>query len=450
MSNPVQETPPPFDPNAAHQQKPQLRAVRGFPVQAGDKTLLGLSDARQISDRAVFVVPAVQMILPLMDGTRNLDEITAAVGKGLTRDILEGLVAQLDHAGLLVGPAFEALKAKMRAEFDSTAILPPASTANIADSMAQQLLPAGVTEEQKAEIGVNRFRETLDQWMAEALKDAPNPTFDVLPKAVVVPHVDYPRGWINYAQVWGRTRVADRPARVVILGTNHFGEATGVCGCNKGYESPFGVCELDSQLVDALKMNLGPDESEKLFAHRYDHEREHSIELQIPWIQHCLGKDESGNYPKVFAALVHDPAVNNGESYDGNGVSFDTFVQAMQKTLPLLPGRTLVVSSADLSHVGPSFGDQQPLAGESEEANEFRNKIFQHDREMLQMFAEQKFDEMMTSFAWQQNPTRWCSLGNMLAAAKIVEPERIEIFNYMAAMDQQGQGMVSSAALAMH
>ena len=56
MSNPVQETPPPFDPNAAHQQKPQLRAVRGFPVQAGDKTLLGLSDARQISDRAVFVV----------------------------------------------------------------------------------------------------------------------------------------------------------------------------------------------------------------------------------------------------------------------------------------------------------------------------------------------------------------------------------------------------------
>lgn len=450
MSNPVQETPPPFDPNAAHQQKPQLRAVRGFPVQAGDKTLLGLSDARQISDRAVFVVPAVQMILPLMDGTRNLDEITAAVGKGLTRDIMEGLVAQLDHAGLLVGPTFEAMKAKMRAEFDSTTVLPPATTANIAESMAQQLLPAGVTDAQKAEIGANRLRETMDQWMAEALKDAPNPTFDVLPKAVVVPHVDYPRGWINYAQVWGRTRVADRPARVVILGTNHFGESTGVCGCNKGYESPFGVCELDSQLVDALKMKLGPDESEKLFAHRFDHEREHSIELQIPWVQHCLGKDENGNYPKVFAALVHDPAVNNGESYDGNGVGFETFVQAMQKTLPLLPGRTLVVSSADLSHVGPSFGDQQPLAGDSEEANEFRNKIFQHDREMLQMFAEQKFDEMMTSFAWQQNPTRWCSLGNMLAAAKIVEPERIEIFNYMAAMDQQGQGMVSSAALAMH
>lgn len=450
MSNPVQETPPPFDPSAAHQQKPQLRAVRGFPVQAGDQTLLGLSDARQISDRAVFVVPAVQMILPLMDGTRNLDEITSAVGKGLTREIMEGLVAQLDHAGLLVGPTFEAMKAKMRADFDSTAVLPPATTANIAEAMAQQLLPAGVTEAQKAEIGANRLRETFDQWMAEALKDAPNPTFDVLPKAVIVPHVDYPRGWINYAQVWGRTRVADRPARVVILGTNHFGESTGVCGCNKGYESPLGVCELDSQLVDTLKMHLGGEQGEKLFANRYDHEREHSIELQIPWIQHCLGKDENGNYPKVFGVLVHDPAVNNGESYDGNGVAFDTFVQAMQKTLPLLPGRTLVVSSADLSHVGPAFGDQQPLAGDSEEANEFRNRIFQHDREMLQMFAEQKFDEMMTSFAWQQNPTRWCSLGNMLAAAKIVEPERIEIFNYMAAMDQQGQGMVSSAALAMH
>src|SRR5690606_3820460 len=102
-----------------------------------------------------------------------------------------------------------------------------------------------VTEDQKREEGPARLREVLDQWMNQALANVESPSFDALPKGVIVPHVDYPRGWPNYAHVWGRLRVADRPARIVILGTNHFGAGTGVVGCDKGYESPLGVSPVD-------------------------------------------------------------------------------------------------------------------------------------------------------------------------------------------------------------
>ena len=132
---------------------------------------------------------------------------------------------------------------------------------------------------------------------------------------------------------------------MLILGTNHFGESTGVCACDKGYQSPLGLCEPATDLMDAVKKALGPVMAEKLFANRYDHEREHSIELQIPWLQHCLGMNENGHYPKVFGVLVHDPIVNNGESYDGNGVSFDAFVAAMKQAIASLPGRTAAATS---------------------------------------------------------------------------------------------------------
>jgi predicted class III extradiol MEMO1 family dioxygenase len=436
---------PKFDPGASHQQKPKLRPVRGFAAQAGDQPVLGLADARQISERVVFTHPAVQHLLPLMDGSRDLDAIIAEVGPGLTRDSLETLVAQLDSAALLEGPVFEELWTKTKATFDSSTVLPPGSTAAMAEGLAMQELGEDSTPEQRAEKAPEALRAAMDQWIDKSLENADDPSFNTLPKAIVAPHIDYQRGWINYGAVWGRLRVVDRPDRVVILGTNHFGQSTGVCACDKGYESPFGVCEADTQLIESLRGKLG----DELYEHRYDHEQEHSIELQIPWIQHCLGADESGKYPRVFGALVHDPAVNNGEGYGGAGVSLNAFVKAMKEVLGELGGTTLIVSSADLSHVGPAFGDSQALAGDAPEAEQFRNKVLGHDREMLELFCQGKAEDLVSSMAWQQNPTRWCSTGNMIAAYQIAQPGEVRILNYSAAMDQQGMGMVSSSAAAM-
>ena len=61
-----------------------------------------------------------------------------------------------------------------------------------------------------------------------------------------------------------------------------------------------------------------------------------------------------------------------------------------------------------------------------------------------------KIDELITYMTWQGNATRWCSVGNIAATLKVVEPKDIQMLNYAAAMDPQGSGMVSSAALVMY
>jgi len=415
----------------------------------GEQTMLGLADARQISDKMVVAPMAARALLPLMDGSRSIGEIVAQVGQGLTAEHMQSFVAQLDDAGLLFGPRFDSMLAEMRREFDSTLNLPPASTAALAEALVSQKLGQEATQEQKDEQGPGALREAMDKWIAQSLESEASPSFDALPRAIMAPHIDYPRGWMNYGAIWGRMRVVDRPDRIVILGTNHFGMGTGVTACDKGYQTPLGTCESDPEVARALRSRLGPERAEKLFANRYDHEREHSIELQIAWIQHCLGQDDSGKFCPVFGLLVHDPVVNSGESYDGQGLALTPFVEALRGAIADVGGRTLLVASADLSHVGPMFGDKEPLAGDEEPAVSARNKVVQHDREMLQHIINAKPDDLLAAMAWQQNPTRWCSVGNIVATLQAVQPQRVQVLRYMAAMDQQGMGMVTSAGAVM-
>lgn len=442
----TERQPPVFDPAAPHQQRPKLRPIRGFPAQHGEQTLLGLADARQISDEVVFTAPAAQLILKHMDGARDVDGIVAAVGHGLRRSDLEMLIAQLDHAGLLEGPNFDRMLAKVRSEYESLPYLPPAGTANFADALAMQELGEDAPKEKVAELAPGKLREQMEKWMNEALKDAPDPAFTELPRAIIAPHLDYWRGWMNYAHAYGRLRVADRPDRVVILGTNHFGFGTGIVACDKGFQSPLGLCEVDKAFLDALGKHLTAEQSRQMFEHRYDHEREHSIELQIPWIQQVFGADDQGRFPAVAGFLIHDPAVNNGESLDGSGLGILPFIDAMRKTMAGVPGRTLIVSSADLSHIGFSFGDRVSIVGETEESTAFRNKVVQHDREMLELIRTGKAEELVSSMAWQQNPTRWCSVGNLVAGMKITGATEVKLLNYAIAADQQGVAAVSSMA----
>ncbi|MEM8756584.1 MAG: AmmeMemoRadiSam system protein B [Planctomycetota bacterium] len=451
---PPQPTPPPpFDPEAAHQQRPRLRPVRGFaaPAQGPDGNqiqVMGLADAKQISPKVVFTQPAMQAVIPHLTGEKGLDEIVTEVGRGLQRPMLEAFVAQLDDAGLIEGPTFDAMWDKMKADFDSAEELPPAQTAAIADMLVEQAVQQAesrsATNEEKAEQGGPKLAQQLETWMDQTLSEAEDPSFESLPRAIVVPSVPYGNGWRAYSVVYGRMRVVDTPKRILILGTNHFGMGTGVVGCDKGFRTPVGRSPLDTEMADALRNSLG----DKLFEHRYDHEREHSIELQCGWLQKVFGGDD-GTSPPIFAALVHDPVVNEGKAYDGEGIGLDEFVEAAKSAIGSLEGPTLVVASAEMSHVGPSYGDQVQLAGDSQEADQNRRKVLEQDHQLLKSLVEGKPQDLIASLAWQQNPTRWSSTGALAAASMIVGSPEAKLLNIGAVMDAQGSAMITAPAMAM-
>ena len=201
-----------------------------------------------------------------------------------------------------------------------------------------------------------------------------------------------------------------------------------------GFNSPFGIFKSDSVFLDSLHKKLG----DRLFKDEVDHLGEHSISIQLPWIHTVFG-----NVP-IVAALIPSPLVPL-LSDDGARVSFDEIVAALQTTIAEAPGRTLVIASADLSHVGPQFGDETPIGGE------IRKQVESYDRSLLATYLEGNIQSFLHKVTRDRNHQRWCSIGNM-TAAKIVTgglPELCEYSQSPVESDPKGNALVSSAALAL-
>ena len=77
-------------------------------------------------------------------------------------------------------------------------------------------------------------------------------------------------------------------------------------------------------------------------------------------------------------------------------------------------------------------------------------RVFAHDRDMIQLIMERKPDELVAAMSWQQNPTRWCSIGNLVAALKVIEPTSVDLYNFAASMDEQGTTLVSNVGMALN
>jgi AmmeMemoRadiSam system protein B len=249
---------------------------------------------------------------------------------------------------------------------------------------------------------------------------------------IVAPHLDYQRGWPNYAAAYYGFKDLDAPDRVVVLGTNHLGLGDGVVLSQYGFDSPMGRCPADAAAVSRLLDRLG----EPLVADELDLIPEHSIQLQLPWLQHFFG-----NVPLV-AALIPDPFVPMVED-DDRRVAPARFVEVLREVLAEVGGSTLFVASSDLSHVGLQFGEPRPVDDQR------RLDVEQHDRDMLANFLSNDVDAFVSGFAWNKNPTRWCSIGNMTAILGLAQAHTIELIDYRQAYDDRGFSLVSSAAIAL-
>ena len=117
-------------------------------------------------------------------------------------------------------------------------------------------------------------------------------------------------------------------------------------------------------------------------------------------------------------------------------------LSALRAVLDQAGGKTIFVSSADLSHKGPQFGDQAKVDGAQ------RNAVEQYDREMLGEFIGGA-DPFLASFQSHGNPNRWCSVGNMYAMLVAAPHGAREMVNYEQSVDPQSVALVSSAALAL-
>lgn len=396
-----------------HVRTPQVRPLQPLPVQAQNKEtgqtsmLVGLRDPSMLTTQMMVVPPPAVQLIQHFRGDKTLEEI-AALFKIDIAPLVE-LATKMDEFGLLWGPTFERLEDEMKTKLRGDGAFPITASGMLGTDAAV-------------------VRKQLDEWLAQS----EDPELDRPACAIVAPHLDYQRGWPVYAASYRCFDRAERPDRIVVLGTNHFGLGDGVVVTDLGFRTPLGTVASDKAIVERLRGSLG----ERLFIDQLDHLPEHSIQLHLPWLQHRFG-----DVP-VVAALIPDPLASMVAD-DGGRVKREEFVAALRDALDSEGGRTFVVASSDLSHVGPQFGE--PVA-----VNDQRKKEVERvDRELMGKFLSGDPREFLDACQWTKNPTRWCSIGNMAATLELVKPASVELVDYRQASDPQGTAMVTSCSIAL-
>jgi hypothetical protein len=390
---------------------------------------LALRDPSGMTDAVARLPPAVVAIVQLFDGETTRDEICAEYQRRynapLPRNVLDRIIDQLDQALLLDTERFRLHSASVFAEFNKS----PVRAAHLAGK------------------SYPKEREALAQQIAGFYAHAhgpgaPGERTRPLPRAIVAPHIDFQRGGPAYA--WAYKPLAEaqeRPELIVVFGTDHGGLEEPFTLTRKHYDTPFGHVETDTALVDAIagevQQRLGRPARERLFRDEHHHRGEHAIEFQMIWLRHILA-DHAFTVLPILCGSLHMLIE------DKRGPDTDAQVNAVLESLRARTAgrKVLWVAGADLAHVGPRFGDPEPLSAED------RTSLERRDQATLEHCLRGDGPAWFGEIAREEDRRRVCGLTPIYALLDTARPGAGRLAAYaQCPADEQGGSIVSIASL---
>jgi len=401
---------------------PRLRAVEAFPVEQDGQRYVALRDpAGYVAEVIMLPVDLVE-VLTLFDGEHPIATIQAELlkrhGEQVARASLEQLIGELDAHGFLESPAF----ARRRAAIDDAFLGAPRRPASHA---------GGAYPDDPDEL-----RSRMDGFFTSP--QGPGPVGDFQGGGVsglIAPHIDFHRGGPAYA--WAYRDLAERcdADLFVIFGTCHAGMADPFALTRKDYDTPFGPARVDREVVEALAARAGQD----CFGSELAHRNEHSIEFQAVFLNYLYGGRRDIRIVPVLTSFAHE-ALARGQRPDD-----DPRVGRFLDALGELAGsgrRVAFIAGADLAHVGPRFGDPQPVGPAQ------LGTIDREDREMLRAVQAADAEGFFESVRADGDRRRICGLSPIYTLLRVRAGAKGLLRQYGQWPDPQGVVSFASVVFA--
>jgi len=390
---------------------PAIRPLDVTPFRAEDDEMrFALRDQTQIATQVLAISPAGYFVLAQLDGRRSCNDIRAAFleqfGRSISAEQIESMLAELDAALLLDTDRYRNAYRQRRDEYLAS---------SVRDNRARWPDEASLRDELRQLIESEQFEH------------------DGAIVGAIAPHLDYARGAPCYAATYRRLACADAAERYVILGTNHFGRSSSVVATRKDFLTPLGRVETDVSFIERVERRLGAGICENEF----DHQAEHSIELQVHLLQACH-PDASFD---IVPVLCPDPSGPTGTApRDGRGPDLDDFCDALRDALDDSDRNTIVIAGADLSHVGQQFGDAQPAT------DEVLDTVGEKDRALLDKIVAHDERGFVDAVRAVENATHICSVGCIYTLLRALPDASCTLLHYHQAVDHDADVHVTCAA----
>ncbi|MBN1477079.1 AmmeMemoRadiSam system protein B [Candidatus Sumerlaeota bacterium] len=406
--------------------RPRLRPIEAIPIEHEGETLIGLHDPSGLAKSGLAVSPPMFFALTLMNGLTSIDQITAAFKQQFDVELPEGtlreFVLQLDEGCLLESMHFRQHREERLAAYRALPARPM--------THGGRGYPTDPEE----------FTEAFNShFTAEGGPGSPpEPESGPEIRALIAPHIDFERGAINYGWAYQALGSGATPETAVILGTSHQPCRHPLTLTRLGFETPLGTLEPETGFIEALaeRLDYDPFEDELI------HVMEHSVEFQAVALRHLFpDASEMRIVPILCGSLADDPT----EDGVARGDRFERAIGALIETIASWDRRVCVIAGADLAHVGPQFGDEQPVSEEQ------MAEVASLDREALNLAAAGDAEGFLESFAPTHNARRVCSVACMYTALRCLpslEVERGRVLHYAQSVHPSQLLAVTHASVA--
>ncbi|WP_297500373.1 MEMO1 family protein [Thermococcus sp.] len=229
--------------------------------------------------------------------------------------------------------------------------------------------------------------------------------------AGVAPHAGYVFSGYTASRTYRAIFEDGLPETFVILGPNHTGIGSPIAVYPEGeWLTPLGRVEVDSKMARAIAKLSGIADLDEL-AHKY----EHSIEVQVPFIQYVAGK--AGKDVKIVPIVlgIQDEEVSR------------TLGKAIFEASRELGRDVVVIASTDFTHYGVMYGYVPFRARGEELPHRIREWDFRVIRHILDFDVDGMFNEIK-----KLNHTM-CGPGGVGAAivySRLVGAVEVELLQY--------------------
>ena len=199
---------------------------------------------------------------------------------------------------------------------------------------------------------------------------------------------------------------------VVILGPNHSGLGSPVATCSGVWKTPLGSAEIDEEFVEELTKNSIIVNDSKA------HLREHSIEVQLPFLQHKFKEFK-------FVPISINPIYFKKEHCKAIG---DKIAETAEK----LKKKIIIIASSDFTHYGKMYS-YVPFRGPT---SQILKKIKEMDMEIIK-YTEKMMPERIIEVCDDKRLTicGYGAISAMLWAAKKLGAKQGKLLKYSTSFD---------------
>ncbi len=361
---------------------------------------LFIRDPFRYSDAMLVVPPALTPCLQCFDGRHtdlDLREALVRVTKSLEVGEIEStLIQTLSSAGFLEDENFAAMRDERRQAFAAAPVREP--------SHAGSAYPADEAE----------LQQTMARYMSGG-SDAPGA--DNL-FAIAAPHVSPEGGWQCYRDAYRALRPEHRDRTFVILATSHYGEPETFGLTRKSFRTPLGESACDVRLVDWLADRGGGAGVMEDYCHSF----EHTVELQVLFLQHTLGPDVR-IVPVLCGPFAHS-LLNGGKPEDTDGVG--RFLDALGELREREGDNLFWILGVDMAHMGARYRDPfTAVAGQG-----LMTEVAERDEARIARITASDGGAFWELVKENQDDLKWCGSAPFYTFLKTAPNARGELLRY--------------------